>query len=179
MCLSRYIVVTIVFFLLGGLNLVLAQPADYPTPAGNPNQLFYMQRTLNKNTIVYELNYKNGQFNKEDPVHVYWIRYQEKGQKAELSFVQRKFAFGIKSKKTAENQYELSLISQKHFKMYLQKGADGKFHVYTLINKKMLILTKMYIHMIGGALWSPNVEYAEITGIEPVSGQEVKEKIKM
>ena len=29
-----------------------------PAPSGNPNQLFYLQRSTNTNTVVYELNLK-------------------------------------------------------------------------------------------------------------------------
>ena len=39
---------------------IIAQEKGFPIPAGNSKQLFYLQRTPNKNTIVYELNYKNG-----------------------------------------------------------------------------------------------------------------------
>ncbi len=176
---ARNICLAIVIFVQGGKSIILAQPAGYPTPVGNSNQLFYLQRTHNKNTIVYELNFKNGKVNTEDPVHVFWLRYQERGQKEELSYIQRKFAYGLKSKKIAENQYELSLVSYKKYKIYLQNGADGKFHVYSMINKKWSLLTKIYIQTAGGTFWSPNVEYVEITGIDPATYQVVKERTKI
>ncbi len=37
-----------------------AQENKFPVPTGNSKQLFYLQRNHNVNTIVYELNYKNG-----------------------------------------------------------------------------------------------------------------------
>ena len=37
-----------------------AQEQAFPVPTGNSKQLFYLQRTHNTNTIVYELNYKDG-----------------------------------------------------------------------------------------------------------------------
>ena len=43
------------------LLAVFTQAQDstiFPEPSGNPNQLFYLQRTPNVNTTVYELNYK-------------------------------------------------------------------------------------------------------------------------
>ena len=58
-------------------NVAISQD-KFPTPAGNPKQLFYLQRTSNTNTIVYELNYKNGLLDEDEPVHVFWIRYNEK-----------------------------------------------------------------------------------------------------
>jgi hypothetical protein len=47
-------------------------PQDtFPVPKYNPKQLFYLQRTSNTNTIVYELNEDaKGQLEKDEPVHV-------------------------------------------------------------------------------------------------------------
>src|SRR5688572_10785112 len=96
-------------FLVGSLMTGLAQ-TGFPVPGGNQKQLFYLQRTPNTNTIVYELNYKNGVIDPDNPVHEFWIRYQENGQRQELSYIQRKFAYGIKTRKLAENKYELSFV---------------------------------------------------------------------
>jgi hypothetical protein len=64
----------------------------YPTPPASINRLFYVQRTPNSNTIVYDLNIANdGKPDVQDPVKVYWIKYAENGQKEELNFIQRKF----------------------------------------------------------------------------------------
>ena len=38
--------------------LYAAAQEGFPVPAGNAKQLFYLQRTSNTNTIVYELNLK-------------------------------------------------------------------------------------------------------------------------
>ena len=156
-----------------------AQDKVFPVPAGNSKQLFYLQRTHNTNTIVYELNYKNGIIDAENPVLPVWIRYQEQGQRKDLSFIQRKFAYGLKTKKISETQYELSFVSYKNYKMYLRQGADKKFSVYININEKPAILTRIFIQMNGGSFWSPNVEYVEVSGIEPKSHLVVKERIKI
>ena len=91
-----YIIYTcILISSLAGL-VVSAQDTDsFPVPKNNPGQLFYLQRTPNTNTIVCELNYKNGVLDKDDPVHVFWIRYGEQGQKAELNFIQRNFPYRV------------------------------------------------------------------------------------
>ena len=72
--------------------------ASYPVPQKTDKLLFYLQRSHNKNTIVYELNtLPNGEINIKNPINVYWIRYEEGGRRAELSFIQRR-AFGVKCK---------------------------------------------------------------------------------
>lgn len=102
-------------------QLVFPQEPVFPVPDGNPNQLFYLQRTPNTNTVVYELNYKNGQLNTDEPVHVFWIRYGEKGQKAELSGIQRSFAYGIKAARISTDKFELRFTSYKKVVMQLKK----------------------------------------------------------
>ncbi|MBL0359013.1 MAG: DUF4833 domain-containing protein [Chitinophagaceae bacterium] len=158
----------------------MVQPAGYPSPPPHTNQLFYLQRTHNTNTIVYDLNYENGRLHTDEPIHAYWIRYQEKGQKEELSYIQRKFAYGVKSRKITDKEYELNIVAYKKMKMYLKHGADGKFHVFTNINKKPSILTSIYLEMKkGGSFWSPDIEYVDVTGIDPDTNQPVKERIKI
>ena len=159
--------------------VLLAQSANFPVPSGNSNQLFYLQRTPNTNTIVCELNLKNGKLDTETPIHVFWLRYGDKGQREELAYIQRKFAYGISNRKIAENQYELNFVSYKKYKMYLQLTADGKYHVYTLINKKMCILNKIYIEIKGGTFWVPHVEYVEISGMQPTANQPEIERLKI
>jgi len=177
MYLKKYIFITILTPFLS--IITLAQISNFPTPNGNSNQLFFLQRTPNTNTIVYELNVKNGKINEKEPVHVFWIRYQEMGQKEELSFIQRKFAYGLKFNKIKENQYEMSFVSYKKYKMYLQLADDGKFKVFTNINNKMSVLKKIFLEIHGGEFWTPNVEYVEITGADPTNNKTVRERIKI
>ena len=132
--------------LIGLISLVLqgvAQVEDFPVPVPDSKQLFYLQRTSNTNTIVYELNLQNGSIDKENPIKEYWIRYQEKGQREDLNYIQR------------------------------------KFYVYTNINQKPVILNRIFIKINGGSFWSPNVEYVEISGIDPINRSVVKERLKI
>jgi hypothetical protein len=166
------------FLLIGGL--VYAQ-SGFPVPQGNPNQLIYLQRTPNKNTIVCELNLTaDGKLNAGEPVHVFWIRYGEQGQRAELSFLQRNFAYGVKTRFLSKDRYELHFVSYKKLVMYLMKAADNKYHVFAAINQKEVILNRIFIKINpGGSFWSPNVEYIELAGTEPGTGSEVLERRKI
>ena len=159
--------------------LTLNAQEKFPVPACNSNQLFYLQRTSNTNTLIYELNYKNSVLDTEEPVHVYWMKYNEQGQKAELNFLQRKFAYGIKSTLISKDHYKLHLVSYKDYPMYLLKGANNKYNVYATINQKKAIVSRIFVKITGGSLWSPNVEYVEVKGTDPVTGKEVMERLKI
>jgi hypothetical protein len=156
-------------------------PLKFPTPQGISNQLFYLQRDPNTNTIIYELNVnKDGNLNKKEPVKVYWLRYGENGEKEELSFIQRKFAYGIQTKELGNNQYELRFVSHKKLPLYLMKSADDKkYHVYITVNQKKIQLNRIFVRIEGGSFWLPNVKYVELRGVNTANKAQTIERIKV
>lgn len=188
------------FTIIGGLFLLIATantasahkiPADttknlYALP-GNPYQalpanverLFYVQRTPNANTIVYELNIdSDGKLDEENPVHPYWIRYHDKGEKADLNFIQRKFAYGITSKPLGGGKFDIRFVSYKKFPLTLMKAADGKYHIFATISQRQLIVNRIFLRIEGGSFWVPNVRFVEFKGTDPATGKEVTERFK-
>ncbi len=159
----------------------VVDPQDtFPVPGGNTKQLFYLQRTANTNTIVCELNYnEKGQLDVETPVHVFWIRYAEGGMRKELNYIQRVFAYGIKSQAQGNGTYKLHFVSYKKQNMLLMPSPrDNKYRVYATINQRQAILNRIFIKVDGGSFWSPNVVYMEMKGIDIATGKEVVERFK-
>jgi hypothetical protein len=153
---------------------------SFPVPTGNPNQLFYLQRTPNSNTIVYELNYDtDGKINADEPVHVFWIRYPEGGIHKELSYIQRHFAYGLKAELMKDGRYKLIFAAYKKKNLYLMYAQrDNKYHVYTTLANKVAILNRVFIQIDpGGTFWSPNVRYIEMKGMELSTGKDLTERI--
>jgi phosphatidylglycerophosphate synthase len=156
-------------------------PQDtFPVPAGNPNQLFYLQRTTNTNTIVCELNVNNrGQLDTESPVNVFWIRFPEGGIRKELNYIQRTFAYGIKSKPLGNNVYQLHFVSFKKRTFDLMPSPkDNKYRVFAMINQKQAQLNRIFLKIEGGSFWSPNVVYMEMKGTDLATGKELVERFK-
>jgi hypothetical protein len=170
----------IFLMVLGSLSFLYAAAQEgFPVPAGNARQLFYLQRTSNTNTIVYELNYKKGKLDESNPVHVFWIRYAEQGQRAELSFIQRVFAYGVKVKQLPDSSYRVRLTSYAGYSMFLKKGADKQYRIYAPINGKLMILNRIFVKITGGSMWSPDIEYFEVSGTDPATGKPVAERKKV
>ncbi|WP_285008926.1 DUF4833 domain-containing protein [Pedobacter faecalis] len=171
------------------IGTALAQTADnsnpsplkFPVPKGISNQLFYLQRDPNINTIICELNVDAaGNVNRKEPVHVYWLRYSEDGKKAELNYIQRKFAYGIQTRELGKDYYELKFVSRKEQPLYLQRSAeDNKFHVYINVNKKKIILERIFLRIQGGSFWLPDVKYVELKGVDANTKAAVIERIKV
>jgi phosphatidylglycerophosphate synthase len=161
---------------------VINDPVDtFPVPPVNSNSLFYLQRTPNTNTIICELNQKDGALDKEEPVRVLWIRYTEQRQRQDLSWLQRHFAYGLKERDLGNGVYELRFVSYKKVPLYLMRSpADNKHHVYVTIDGRQAILNRIYIRIDpGGTFWSPNVKYLELKGIDAVTGKELIQRLKV
>lgn len=154
----------------------------FPVPKPYNNLLFYLQRTPNTNTVMYELNInkETGLPDEENPVHVYWIRYTEPGSpKKELNFIQRRYAYGLKVKKIAENHWELRFVSTAKRTLHLKRAADGRYYVFASVNDINTVLKRVYLKIDGGTFWSPNVVYIELKGTDAATGKANIEQIKM
>ncbi|MBB6501617.1 DUF4833 domain-containing protein [Pedobacter cryoconitis] len=156
-------------------------PLKFPVPKGITNQLFYVQRDPNTNTIICELNTNGkGQVDKDNPVHVYWIRYSEDESRKELGYIQRKFAYGIESKALANDQFELRFVSHKKLPLYLTRSdEDNKYHVYVTVNNKKIQVERIFLRIEGGSFWLPNVKYVEIKGMNTSTNASITERIKI
>ena len=178
-------------FFVGALSLTTTAPVPeeacvckgqekFPTPPTDQNTLFYIQRTPNTNTIIYALNFeKNNQLDTDNPVHPYWIRYQEEGQKEELSFIQRNYAYGLKTEDLGNGKYELRFVSYKKMPFYLTKSSrDNRYHIHAVINKKKIEVSRVFLQIEGGSFWLPNVVCAEVKGVDPDTGIEIVERFK-
>ena len=158
------------------------QPDDivntFPVPPASPKLMFYVQRTPNTNTIVYELNMDNGVLDERDPIKVSWIRYADKGQREGLNFIQRKFAYGVKVSRIADGKWKLLFAAYDKIPFYLMKSTAGNYHVYADINGKLAVLDRIYIRIDpGGTFWSPNVKYVEFKGKDPATNKVVSQRI--
>lgn len=170
-------------FLFSTQNLAQSKdpsPISFPTPKNVDHMLFYLQRDPNTNTLIYALNVKeNGNIDTDNPIQVYWIRYGEKGQKKDLGYIQRKFAYGVDTKKLGADKYEVRFVSHKNLPFYLQKYSDKSYHVTVTINNRTIRVNRLFLRIQGGSFWLPNVKYAEVEGTEESTGKPIVERINV
>lgn len=157
-------------------------PQDtFPVPVGIKNQLFYLQRTTNTNTIIYSLNVNDkGELDESTPVKVFWIRYPEGGMRKELNFIQKAFAYGTISRKNRDGSFTIQLVAYKKKEFTLKKSLlDNTYKMYTLINNKESEIKRVYIQIDpGGTLFNPNVRYIEMKGKEAATNKPIMERFK-
>lgn len=159
-----------------------SEPQDtFPVPVNIKNQLFYLQRTTNTNTVVYALNINSkGVLNESTPVKVFWIRYPEGGMQKDLNFIQKAFAYGTISKKNKDGSFTIQLVAYKKKVFVLKKSAlDSTYKLYTQINNKESEIKRIFIKIDpGGTLFNPNIAYIEMKGMEAINNKPIMERFK-
>lgn len=128
------------FFLLFfcSINFLFAQKG-YPKPKDSGKLLFYIQHSSNHNTFVYEWS-----GDKSDPIDVFRINFEDKGQKEELNHLQRKFAYGVNYINSSKNKFSLAATKKSILEL---KSIDGKYWVELTTSKQKIILDHIFIQL--------------------------------
>jgi len=153
----------------------------FPKPERTKSLLFYVQRTFNTNTLMYEINEDaTGQLDIKEPIKIHWVNYATNGSSEGLNYIQRKYAYGLDIKLTdaEKKSYVFNFVSYKKKQLYLIKSlTENRYDVYMEINHKLVVLNSIFIQIEGGSFWVPKVKYLEVTGKDVTKGEEVVERI--
>jgi len=166
------------------LSLVFAMFGDeqgnnYPEPPKTKELLFFIQRNHNSNTIIYDANFDDhGQLRSKDPIDVYWIRYQEEGQRMELRTIEKMFAYGVDCAQIDgyQNKYSVQLVAHRKRNFQLIQNSPFDAFVSATIDNKISRLKSMYIQADNSGFW-PKVIYIELFGKDLETGAETYEKV--
>ena len=92
------------------------------------NQLFYVQRTMNINTLIYELNVDSKEeLDVKEPIKIYWISYAKKSEIEPLNYIQRNYAYGLDVKVIdAEKNMRGEQQVKRHRKEDVELQCAGK-----------------------------------------------------
>lgn len=169
------------FLMVAGTSIPLKAQEGYPVPPKSDNLLFYIQRSHNKNTIAYELNMKSGKnLDLDMPVHPFWIRYEEGGTREELSYIQRKYAYGLNPQLIDKQNLIFKIYfvcySKKYFQL-MKSPKDNRIRAYISLNNKFIEIQKIFIKTAGGTFWFPVVKYIDVSGKDARTGNDVTERI--
>lgn len=152
-------------------------PNHYPIPKQTRERLFFIQRNLNTNTIVYDAKFDQfGNLDKLSPMDIYWIRYDENGQRMELRSLEKKLAYGIEFANIENtNNYKVNVVAEKSREIYLKQIAPFHAKAYLEIDHKMSQLTYLYLEAIDGII--PQLQSIEYFGIDTLTQQKTFEKV--
>lgn len=182
---SKLQVILLLFFVLPAQTQnppVKDEMKSFPQPKDIKNMLFYVQRTLNTNTIIYELNTnEGGELNTKDPIKFYYINYANHSEVEPVSSVQKKYAYGIQVKLIDKDKqsYAFSFNSFKDKPLYLMQSAkDKKFHVFCYINKQLAVLNNVFVKMESNFVGFPHVREINLLGTGVAKNDDLVETFK-
>ncbi len=152
-------------------------PSDFPVPPQSKKTLFYIHRSPNPTTVVYEVNLSaNNVINSKNPVKVFWIRYGEQGQYSELNYLERTFAYGVKASPINSFKYKVQFVSSKEKSWIVSIDENGQAWASMSIGGYPSKLTKIFVQVAEDGWW-PKVAYVEFFGIDIKTQKATYEKM--
>jgi hypothetical protein len=150
-------------------------PNGYPVPH-EKNQIFFVQRSMNPNTIVYTARLNaNGLLDPRKPVDVFWRRYNDEGEKQDLSFLERSGAFGVNVKRVtgSKSAFRVSVVSYPE-RSALLTVANGRPRLEAKVAGEPAELIQAFLHLDeSGSV--PSVTRVDLIGRSLATGREVRE----
>jgi hypothetical protein len=152
---------------------------EFPIP-DDPRQLFFLQRSMNANTIVYAVRLdENGEINARSPIDVYWRRFNGRGERKELGMLERNIAFGVNTK-PGENpgEYLIEFKALKSRFMTLFLDQNGKARLSGKMGSRLVNPTYIFVDLDDNSL-IPRVKYLYLHGRDMKTGQALREILKV
>ncbi len=160
-------------------SLPPARP-DLPVPH-EPNQLFYLQRSKNANTVIYAANMaKPGLLDTKKPVEVYWRAYQyPDAPHEELSFIERTMVYGVSPKPVPgeTNKYHARIGSYFDRDFIVDVDDKGMPEAVIEMDGHKAKLVSVYLQMDESGML-PKLVYGDIYGIDKESGRVLHEHLE-
>lgn len=151
----------------------------WPVPR-DPNQVFFIQRSINENTVVYSASFDgNGNLRKDAPAKVYWRRYTEGGRALNLKPIERRLAFGLSHKaRSTPGEFTVSLRALPNMPMVLRQTAPGKAQLLVNIGGRTVEAEYAFVTVDESGL-IPKVTKLQLFGRDPNSGRALAETFRV
>ncbi len=135
--------------------------------------LFKIDRSKDKNVVFYDINLTdNGKLHNQKPITIYWIKNSKKGNIESLTWIQKKYAYGINYLAITDEFATFKFVSYDKLTFTLKKSNDKKYHVFTKFDDVLVKVKHVFVQIDGGTFWIPNVTEVKIYATEVKTGKE-------
>jgi hypothetical protein len=150
---------------------------EFPVPS-EPNQLFYIERSVNSNTVIYTANLDGkGHLDGQNPVTAYWRWYNVDGHKKGLNLPERMMAYGIKTvKRDGLNGFSFKVAALPERTLYVSQDDKGRPEAFARIAGRMVRLVYVYLEVDDHGLL-PDVTALDLFGFDKATGKPVREHV--
>jgi hypothetical protein len=151
---------------------------EFPVP-NEPDQLFYIERSVNDNTVVYAAHFdRHGRVDPNSPVDVYWRWYNVDGHKKPLNFIERMTAYGVRRLNAGPSGQGIAvkLVALPERRLIIDK--DDKGHPEALLQMGTRTARLVYVYLqVDDRGFMPNVTAMDVFGIDKGTGKILHEHI--
>jgi len=160
-----------------GWFAVLALLAAPAAAQVKTSPLFIIERSKNANVVHYDARLTaDGKLDPKEPVIVYWVMLAEDGRRKELSWIEKKKAYGFEIEPDPSVKgYKMTLVADPQRPITVKQERDA-VRAEGVIDGRPAVLEKMYIKASDG-LTGPKVEYLELYGKDLQTGGKRYQKI--
>ena len=138
--------------------------------------LFKIERNTNANIVQYDAQLgPDGKLYKKEPVVAYWIRLADQGQVMELSWIQKKFAYGFSAKYDKRSDSVTVDMAADIGRLIKVLHRGDSYQATTKIDGKPSRIVTIFIHATGKGM-STTVDYIELNGTGLDTGEETYER---
>lgn len=144
--------------------------------ANGKEHVLVFERSTNTNYICYDINLlTDGQLNVDEPLKSYWM-LNEGRRTEDLTYLDKKMAFGVKVVSHKENEAVIHLTAYKDLKMRICK-YKGKWAALIKVNGRDMVVEKFFAQMMNPP-FSIRCRHVDIYGTDLKTGEKCRERIK-
>jgi len=162
----------LVWVILSGSAALGADPTDAP-PC--PRHLFVLGRSKNANLVVYDARTAGSALDLSRPVEAYWLLGGENGEREELNFVERQYAFGFDVAPGSEPDTYTMRFRANPMRPVAIRLVGGCPVAVAPIGGKDGVLERIFVKTVG--LGVPRIESVELFGEDLASGEPLYERL--
>jgi Domain of unknown function (DUF4833) len=161
---------------VAGLVGLAAVGWAFPSNASSPvaSTLFTIARSKNRNIVRYVARSHEHDLDQLRPIEAHWLMRAEDGRREELSWAERRLAYGFQVSRLRADSCALGLVAFKQRLILVQRHADG-FRALVTIAGQRASLERIFVQTDESALL-PSVQYLELFGIG-LDGTALSERI--
>ena len=143
-----------------------------------PDQLFYVQRSPNSNTVIYAARLDaKGNLDRSTPVEGFWRKFNIDGSKQPLNFIERAMAYGVRldSRKTGK-PVTFSIAALPERKVTVSLDNQHRPEALMQIGSHLVKVAYVYLQVVDGGLL-PKIPSLDIFGTDIASGKAIHEHL--
>jgi hypothetical protein len=139
-------------------------------------RLFQIERSKNANIVAYDARVRpDGSLDEAKPVEAYWVKLASDGSRAKLTAIQRRMAYGFKTRFDADGTLVIKMAAEIDREIKVTR-LGGEWRALVDIDGAPAVLDRIWVQAQDHKLW-PTVEWVDLHGTDARTGNERTERI--